>query len=358
VLSVLSNHCKRAAETARRRPHEWSPRGGYTLDSLTTISKTRQARMTFRMTRLAITVSILLASLNLLSKRLEALPEKDWKATFERARRNLERILDIQYQVGDIMRDPEYKVHSILSFLLDQCADELEALIAEKTGEGDIVQWMRNRIDEEFGPKESRLDKIDIEGFVRDRIEALRPQFSRRRLDVLTHLEKAPPICIPSQVLQKVVDGLIRNAVENTPDQGKIEIFTGVRGRGVELTVKDAGVGISPEDRKRIFEGFFPTQETLNYSSKRPYAFNAGGKGADLLRMKVFSERYGFHIDMESERCPFISEAGQECPGSIDACIHCSTAADCSDSGGATFRLLFPAAPETDCEPAPAANAG
>jgi len=294
-------------------------------------------------------VSILLASLKLLARRLEALPEKDWRATFERASRNLERILDIQYQVGDIMRDPEYKVHSILSFLVDLCADELEILVAEKTGEGDMVEWIRNRIDEEFGPKESRSDEIDLDAFLRERIEALTPRFSGRGVDIFTYFQNTPPICIPPQVLQKVVDGLIRNAIENTPDQGKIEITTGVKGKEVELTVKDAGVGIPPEDRKRIFEGFFPTQETMNYSSKRPYAFNAGGKGADLLRMKVFSERYGFHIDMESERCRFISQEGQVCPGRVDRCEYCRDTEDCYHSGGTTFRLLFPAAPETVC---------
>jgi PAS domain S-box-containing protein len=303
-------------------------------------------------------VSILLASLKLLSRRLEALPKKDWWVTYERANRNLERILDIQYQVADIMRDPEYKVHSILSFLLDLCADELEILVAEKTGEGEIVQWIRDRIKEEFGPKESRSVEIDLEAFLRERIEALRPKFSGREVDIFTHFEKAPPICIPSQVLQKVVDGLIRNAIENTPDQGKIEIATGVKGKGVELTVRDAGVGIAPEDRKRIFEGFFPTQEAMNYSSKRPYAFNAGGKGADLLRMKVFSERYGFHIDMESERCPFISQSGQECPGRIDQCSYCSNPEGCYESGGTAFCLLFPAAPETGCGPETPTAAG
>ena len=295
-------------------------------------------------------VSILMASLDLLSRRLKDLPEKDWKATFERARRNLDRILDIQYQVGDIMRDPHYKVHSILSFLLDMCGDELEVLIAEKTGEGDIVQWMRDRIDKEFGPREIRSNEIDVEAFLRERIEALAANFSSRKVDVLTHYEKAPSICIPSQVLQKVVDGLIRNAIENTPDQGKIEVSLGTSGKGVELKVRDYGVGIPSEDRKRIFEGFFPTQETMSYSSKRPYAFNAGGKGADLLRMKVFSERYGFHIDMESERCRYLSEQGQVCPGSIDQCLYCTDAEDCCHSGGTTFRLFFPAAPKTDCE--------
>ena len=296
-------------------------------------------------------VSILLASLKMLANKLEALPEKEWKSTFERASRNLERILDIQYQVGDIMRDPEYKIHSMLSFLLDQCIDELESLLAEKTGEGEIVHWIRKRIDEEFGPKESPLDEISLEAFLRERIEELKPRYSGRKVELVTHFEKAPSICMPFQVMEKIVDGLIRNAVENTPDGGRVELFVNHRGKDAELTVKDSGVGITPDDRKRIFEGFFPTQETMDYSSKRPYAFNAGGKGADLLRMKVFAERYGFHLDMESERCRFIPQKDQACPGSIDQCKHCKDKADCYHSGGTTFRLFFPPFPEKGCDP-------
>ena len=290
-------------------------------------------------------VSILIASLKLMSRRLEHFPEKDWKTTYDRAFRNLERILDIQYQVGDIMRDPEYKTYTMLSFLLDQCTDELEILLAEKTGEGEIVQWMRQRIDEEFGPREVSLEEISLEAFLEERIDTLKPLFSSRKVDILTRFEKSPSIYLPSHVVQKVVDGLIRNAVENTPDGGKIELFVNQKGKGTELAVKDSGVGITPDDSKRIFEGFFPTQETIDYSSKRPFEFNAGGKGADLLRIKVFAERYGFQVNMESDRCRFILQKSQICPGSIDLCQHCGDKADCYNSGGTIFRIFFPAAP-------------
>jgi len=50
--------------------------------------------------------------------------------------------------------------------------------------------------------------------------------------------------------------------------------------------VHDYGVGIIEDAQKRIFEGFLSTQDTMAYSSKRAFDFNAGGKGADLLRMK------------------------------------------------------------------------
>jgi PAS domain S-box-containing protein len=292
-------------------------------------------------------VSVLLASLNLFSKKLEAVPGNDWHATYHRAKRNLDRIIEIQDQVGDIMRGSEYRTYSMLRFLLAQCGDELEALVAEKVGEGEIVRWLRERIEKEFGPKQSPKEEIRLHHFVRERMEVLRSAFSHRRIQIVQELHEVPPIWLPLSVMQKVFDGLVKNAVENTPDGGKVALFVHEKGRGVELVVKDFGVGITAEDQRRIFEGFFPTQETLRYSSKRPFDFDAGGKGADLLRMMVFSERYGFQLKMDSTRCRFLPQRGQACPGDIQDCEPCANGSDCCSSGGTTFMLYFPPDPES-----------
>ncbi|MFC1867705.1 PAS domain S-box protein [Thermodesulfobacteriota bacterium] len=291
-------------------------------------------------------VSVLLASLNIFAKKMESLPEETLKPTLERARRNLERILDIQYEVEDIMRDREYRAYHLISFLLEECADEIEALVAEEIGEGQIIQRIRNRIEELFGPKESEITEIDLGAHWRNRLEYLRPKFSHRRVEIVEDIEESPPICIPSEVLDKVIDGLIRNGIENSPDEGKIELSVRKKGEGTELVVRDYGVGITEDDQRRIFEGFFTTRETMDYSSKHPYDFNAGGKGADLLRTKIFSERYNFKIDMDSSRCRYIPRESDICPGEISACDFCGRKEDCHNSGGTTFTLFFPSVKE------------
>jgi PAS domain S-box-containing protein len=290
-------------------------------------------------------VAVLLSSINLLGGRLrEALPDETWKPTLERSKRNLERILEIQYEVDDIMKDQASRPYAMLSLLLDQCADALETLVAEEAGEGPVVARIRQRIDELFGPKEALPQKINLERSLQDRLEQLKPRFAHRELEIITHLEPTPPIYLPPEVLQKVVDGLIKNAVENTPDEGKIEVALQKKGEGSLLLVRDYGVGIPEEDQRRIFEGFFATQDTLAYSSKKPFDFNAGGKGADLLRMKIFSERYNFQINMASTRCPFLSKAAEGCPGRISRCPFCSEKQECHRSGGTLFSLYFPPA--------------
>ena len=174
-----------------------------------------------------------------------------------------------------------------------------------------------------------------------ERLKILKPAFSHRKLDIIERIEKAEPVYLPHDIIQKTFDGLIRNAVENCPDNGKIIISIQGKERGTELMIHDYGVGIVEEDRKRIFEGFFSTRETMNYSSKRPFDFNAGGKGADLLRMKIFSERYNFKLEMESIRCRYIPKDSDICPGDISLCGFCSRNEDCYDSGETIVTLFF-----------------
>ncbi len=288
-------------------------------------------------------VSVLLASLNLLRKKLKALPEDKWSATVERAERNLQRILEIQLQVEDIMMDRGYKAYPMMSSMLEQCIEELEALLAEKVGEGEVVQWLRDRLEQEFGLRESPLEEIFLSGFVEERLRALEEKHAHRRINIVKHLETDESVNMPRDVMEKIVDGLVKNAVENTPDGGRVELFVRDRGNGIELVVKDYGVGIVAENSRRIFEGCFATQDTIDYSSKRPFDFNAGGKGSDLLRMKVFGERYGFQLNMTSSRCGFLERKGGACPGDIDQCKDCESENDCLNSGGSAFSAFFPA---------------
>jgi len=186
--------------------------------------------------------------------------------------------------------------------------------------------------------------KLSLDQTVRERLEDLKPLFSHRELEIHTHFEPTPPVFIPLEVLHKVIDGLIKNAVENTPDEGRIEVAVQKKGEGALLLVHDYGVGIPEEARRRIFEGFFSTRDTMAYSSKRPFDFNAGGKGADLLRMKIFSERYHFQIDMASIRCKHLPGETDVCPGRISRCPFCSRVEDCHKTAGTIFSLYFPPA--------------
>jgi light-regulated signal transduction histidine kinase (bacteriophytochrome) len=242
------------------------------------------------------------------------------------------------------MENKQSKALGLLTLLLDQCTDELVTLMAEQGEEGSFVEKVRKRIEDLFGPREAVSKEMDLGRAVQERLEALTPLFSHREVDIVAQVEPTPRIFLPPEVLQKVIDGLIKNAIENTPDEGKIEIGVLKRGEGALLQVHDYGVGIPDEAQKRIFEGFFTIRDTMAYSTKTPFDFNAGGKGADLLRMKIFSERYSFQIGMTSTRCPFLPDEADLCPGRISRCKLCSGKEGCHRSGGTIFSITFPPA--------------
>ncbi|HOP48387.1 MAG TPA: PAS domain S-box protein [Desulfobacteraceae bacterium] len=289
-------------------------------------------------------VAVLSGSLDLLMKKLGDLSEKNWKPNVEMAKRNVDRIREIQYEVEDIMLNREFRSYGLLSLLLDQCQDELEVLIEEEGKSTIVIERIRKKIQELFGPKELDSKIIHLDEFLKERLEFLKPYFAHRQVEIITVIDTPPPFSMPPDVMNKVIDCLVKNAIENTPDEGKIEIIVRKKGEGSELVVHDYGIGISEEAQKRIFEGFFVTQQTMSYSSKTPFDFNAGGKGADLLRTRIFSERYNFEIHMESSKCGFIPKDDDICPGRISACSFCKEKDDCYNSGETVFSLYFPPA--------------
>jgi hypothetical protein len=155
-------------------------------------------------------------------------------------------------------------------------------------------------------------------------------------------VEENVQIRIAPDVHEKAVMGLIKNAIENTPDGGDVLISL-KRGRGkVIVEVKDTGIGITTESRDQIFGGFYYAQDTDLYSTKKPFDFGAGGKALDLLRIKIFGEIYNFHVDCETTRCGYIPLETNLCPGRISDCPHINSKAQCAQSGSSVFRLIFP----------------
>ncbi len=290
-------------------------------------------------------IAVLRTSLVTLEKRLADLPKAAWQPTVDRARRNIDRLLEMHYQIDDIMHGQAYQAPQLLSQLVERCTDELEAIAAETYGEGAVVEKFKERIQDAFGVRQLESQEIPLDIFVRQRLEDLKPSFAHRQVDISCQLAAGPTIYLPPDSLQKIFDGLLKNAIENTPDEGKIEIVVKPEDLGTSLEVRDYGVGISRENQTRIFEGFFTTQETLNYSSKNPFDFNAGGKGADLLRIKIFSERYGFKITLKSSRCPLIPSDSDTCPGRISQCPRCQNGSGCHQEVATVFTLYFPSPP-------------
>lgn len=289
-------------------------------------------------------VAVLTGSLQILKKRLEAARGVNVNATLNRIERNLERIVDIQSEVADIMDDKKYSAQKLLHNLFNACRDELETLIHQNLDQEDIDRAVKEMIDDRFGPQTIAFETIPLTQIFSNVWEITGKEITSRNIDIETvSAPDVPARLLPTVIVEKMMTGIVRNAVENTPDGGKINIFIESKEGGTLFGVHDFGVGIEEDAQKRIFEGFFSTQESIAYSTKTPYSFNAGGKGADLLRMKIFSDRHGFILKMSSKRCCFLRDYPEaECPGDVSQCSFCKTSEDCLNSGHTVFTVFFP----------------
>ena len=285
--------------------------------------------------------SVLSATMGLLNKHFSRLEDDSQNMILERAQRNLDRILEMQYEIEDILRQKDYKIYYMLSNLLAACTDELEVLVTEHLGEKEIIPLIRQKIEDLFGVNELESEKIQLDAFVTEKIQTLRPRFAHRKIRLETDIASVAAIWLPVDVLDKTVEGLIRNAIENTPDEGNILVTVRSGEMGPEFEVKDTGVGISEENQRLIFDDYFIAYEPMQYSTRQPYDFNAGGKGFDLLRMKFFSEKYNFNLRMFSKPCRLSGQGNGICPGNMDDCEPAASPQDCAGSGGTTMTVQF-----------------
>ena len=265
------------------------------------------------------------------------------KKALRRGERNVKRLRALQEQIDDILQCqkidtvPTPDISQAAFHLLDEIFDEE----AERYPE--ILHGVGERLAAFKKSSEFTAEEIHLSTFVKGICERAKAAVDSRKLCLIQVLDEDAMIRTDWNVLDKVCTGLLKNAIENTPDEGTIEVTVEKHDEETRITFTDHGVGITGANQKMIFGGFFHTQPTDLYSSKKPYCFNAGGTGADLLRIKSFSSRLDFNVEFFSRRCPFLPQDKDFCPGKISDCRFIESKAECLANGGSTFVVRFPA---------------
>ncbi|MFH2091776.1 MAG: GAF domain-containing sensor histidine kinase [Pseudomonadota bacterium] len=261
----------------------------------------------------------------------------------QRGKRNLARLLDLQHKVDDIIGQTGANIlkEGYLSMIEDIREFIDEAIEKTDSSPNEIVHQLVRRINTIFQVNPSKIEMICLKDFLKGLKDSIDLDQLGRDIRLKIDAENIS-IQMETSVLEKVCMGLVKNAIENTPDKGMIQLIASEKDNHIFIKIKDSGTGITRLNQKNIFKGFFHTQETDAYSSKRPYQFNAGGTGLDLLRIRVLAERFGFFIDVESSRCRYIPLDKDLCCGNSELCVYVDSAEACALSGGSSFNLIFP----------------
>ena len=95
-------------------------------------------------------------------------------------------------------------------------------------------------------------------------------------------------------LVAQIVDRVVANALDNTPEGGRIDVSLGREAGAVLIRVKDDGVGIPAEDRDRLFREF-----ERGPAPVRPRVTSGIGFGLPLAR--ALATRLGGTLELESE---------------------------------------------------------
>jgi len=135
---------------------------------------------------------------------------------------------------------------------------------------------------------------VDLASVVAETLADASSVTQRKSLEQRTNgLEAVGTIVADPDALKRALVNIVENAVKFTPVGGWIEVETKREGPGVQISVRDSGIGFRKEDATRIFERFVQ----LDDGPTRRH----GGIGIGLAITRDLVELHGGRIWAESE---------------------------------------------------------
>ncbi|MDP2700991.1 MAG: GAF domain-containing protein, partial [Candidatus Rokubacteria bacterium] len=144
----------------------------------------------------------------------------------------------------------------------------------------------------EAGRMELELTDFDLPAALDNAVTLVRERASRKGVTVRIAIEEQVGVMRGDErKIRQVLLNLLSNAIKFTPEGGRIEVGAAPRDGAVEVSVRDTGVGIAPEDQEAVFEEFRQVGAS---------AAKQEGTGLGLALCRKFIELHGGTIRVTS----------------------------------------------------------
>jgi CheY-like chemotaxis protein/nitrogen-specific signal transduction histidine kinase len=136
--------------------------------------------------------------------------------------------------------------------------------------------------------------RASISSILETSLEVARPMIEARHQALSISLPETPVEVDGDPLrLSQVFSNLLTNAAKYSEPSGRIEVSVIQATDGIEVSVKDSGLGLEPESLSRIFEMFSQVKSALERSE--------GGLGIGLALVKGIVELHGGRVNAFSE---------------------------------------------------------
>jgi heavy metal sensor kinase len=134
-------------------------------------------------------------------------------------------------------------------------------------------------------------EALDLGQLTRDVVSSLGILAEERNQRLAVDVADGVSVNADRLVLREAITNVVDNAIKYSPQASTVSICVYAEGSQALLTVADAGQGIAPENRERIFDRFFRLDEARSRDS--------GGTGLGLAIARWAVEANGGHITVE-----------------------------------------------------------
>ncbi|GAP61661.1 two-component system, OmpR family, phosphate regulon sensor histidine kinase PhoR [Ardenticatena maritima] len=154
----------------------------------------------------------------------------------------------------------------------------------------DLLEF--NRL--ESGQIQLHLEPIAVNTLLSETLEIFRPEAEQRSIELKLATARGLGLLEGDRGrLRQVLSNLISNALKFTPSGGTVELGAKDEGKSILIWVRDTGIGIPPEEQKRIFDRFYQVDSSLTREHR--------GAGLGLAIAKHIVTQHGGEIWVESE---------------------------------------------------------
>lgn len=208
--------------------------------------------------------------------------------------------------VSHELRTPLVAIDKSLTLILDKEAGELSQTqeqflsIAQRNLKrlSALINDLLDLSKLEAGKMEVRRKRMAINNVIQEVIDSLNNWARSKNITLEKKIEDLlPDVEIDPDRLVQVLTNLVGNAVKFTPNDGKVTLEAKLSDgkKELEVSVKDSGIGIAPEDLPKIFSKFYQCGGERMIS-------DVNGTGIGLSIAKEIVELHGGKIWVESEK--------------------------------------------------------
>jgi signal transduction histidine kinase len=147
-----------------------------------------------------------------------------------------------------------------------------------------------NRVESQRLPL--KIESKDINQLIERSAEEFEQNAKAKQIRIRLELEPLFPIRIDAGLISKVMNNLIDNAIKYSLPGTCLTVESREANSWIEIAVRDQGVGMTAEEKDRLFTRFFRAKNEKTASS--------GGTGLGLYLSKYFIEAHGGRVEVES----------------------------------------------------------